>query len=302
MAIPTLSICIVNHRTPELTRACIESIVQTQGDLQLEVLVLNNTPDAWGPVQEIMAGHPEWVLIQNEEPHSFAVNQNKLLRRSRGRYLMPLNSDTVITAGALAALINFMDAHPRCAIAGPRLVHGDGSLQPSQRNFPTPLTHFLEASGLWQLLRSNRLIGRYYYLCDPHTRTQPTDWLTGACYIVRAEAARQTGYFDDQHFTGMYAEDLDWCWRIAQAGWEIWFDAAATVMHLESQSPLDDRSVQIYKGFYLFCALHYSRWMQRAMRFATIAALAPRRLLARDPVRRRIYADLMALPLQPSQM
>ena len=298
---PDLSICIVNHRTPEMTRACIESIVTTKGDLRIEVLVLNNTPDAWQPVEEIMAGHEEWTLMRNDQPLSFAVNQNKLMRRSRGRYLMPLNSDTVITQGALAALIDFMQAHPRCAIAGPRLVHADGSLQPSQRNFPTPLTHFLEVSGLWQLLRNNRRIGRYYYLCDPHDRTQPTDWLSGACLIVRADAARQTGYFDDKHFTGMYAEDLEWCWRVAHAGWEIWFDAATTVIHHESQSPMDDRSVQMNRSLYLFCALHYGRWQQRAMRLATIAGLAPRWLLARNPQRRRIYAELMALPLHPSR-
>lgn len=294
---PDLSICIANHKTPDLTLACLESIRQQTPDLTVEVLLVNNTPDDRDRLEAAVQGLPHGCFLQNEQPLSFAANQNQLMRRSRGRYLMPLNSDTLLPPTAAAQLVHFMETHPHCAIAGPRLVHADGSLQPSLRNFPTPLTHFLEISGLWRLLRKNRLVGRRYYLCGPHDRTQQADWLSGACLIVRADVAAQTGYYDDRAFTGMYAEDLDWCWRVVQAGWEVWFDAATTIVHLESQSPLDNRAVQMCRGLYLFCTLHYSRGRQRAMRLATVAGAAPRWLLARSPQQRRIYAALMALPV-----
>jgi GT2 family glycosyltransferase len=199
--------------------------------------------------------------------------------------------------GALSNLIRFMDAHPRCGIAGPKLVHADGSLQPSCRNFPTPLTHFLEASGLWQLLRGNGWAGRRFYLCSPHDEVLAVDWLTGACLIVRAEAAQEAGYFDEALFPGLYGEDLEWCWRMKQHGWGVMFDPAATVTHLENQSPLSDRSVEMYSGFYRFCAHAYPRGKQQAIRLATTLALAPRRLLARNAASRDTYRRLMALPM-----
>ena len=110
---------------------------------------------------------PTLRVMQNAAPRGFAFNQNAMMERATGRYLLPLNSDTVVQPGALAELVRFMDAHPRAGMGGPRLVHADGTLQPSCRNFPNAITHFLEASGLWRLLAGSRLIGRWYYLCGP---------------------------------------------------------------------------------------------------------------------------------------
>ena len=175
-------------------------------------------------------------------------------------------------------------------------MRADGHLQPSGRNFPTPLTHFLEASGLWRLLRG-RVVGRWYTLCHPHDTVLSVDWLSGACLIVRAEALQQVGGYDEQLFPGLYAEDLEWCWRLRQAGWQILFDPQAVVTHLENQSPLDDRSLHMYRGFYAFCARYYSPGRQRGIRLATVAALLPRWLLARQPAARAIYGQLLRLPM-----
>jgi hypothetical protein len=295
---PDLSICIINHRTPELTRECLRSIADTASGLTLEVFVVNNTGDPL-TLEPLRFGRTQVgiVLIQNEQPLGFAANQNQMLARAQGRYWLPLNSDTIVQPGALQELVRFMDANPRCGIAGPKLVHADGSLQPSARNFPTPLTHFLEASGLWQLLRRSRWVGQHYLLCNPHDQVMPADWLTGACLIVRAEAARQVGCYDARLFPGMYGEDMEWCWRMRQCGWEVTFDPDAVVTHLESQSPMGDRAVEMYAGFYRFCAQAYSPLKRHAIRAATVLALFPRWLLARDANGRSTYRRLMALPM-----
>jgi GT2 family glycosyltransferase len=295
---PDLSICIANHRTPDLTLACLRSIVQHSGALAVETLLVNNTPDDSTVLQRAVEALPQGHIWQNEQPLSFAANQNLLLQRAQGRYLLALNSDTLVTPGALEDLVRFADAHPACGVVGPRLVHPDGSLQPSCRNFPSPLTHFLEASGLWQILRNRRSVGRRYYLCSPHDEVMRVDWLTGACLLIRAEVLAQTGGFDAARFGGMYGEDIDWCRRIHDVGWEIWFDPCATIVHAESASPLDGRTIQMYRGFYRYCALHLSPFERRAMRAATLLALAPRRLLARSAQQRALYAQIMALPVQ----
>ena len=236
--------------------------------------------------------------MQNERPLSFAANQNQLMRRAHGRYLLALNSDTLVTPGALAELLGFAEARPQCGVVGPRLVHPDGSLQPSCRNFPTPWTHFLEASGLWQLLRNRRAIGRHYYLCSPHDEAMAVDWLTGACLLLRDEVFAQTGGFDELRFSGMYGEDIDWCRRIRAKGWQIWFDPAAVIVHAESATPLDDRTLRMYRGFYRYCAVHLSQSRQLAIRAATWLALGPRWLLARDARKRAVYRQIMQLPVE----
>lgn len=295
---PDLSICIANHRTPQLTLACLRSIAAHGRDLSIEVLLVNNTPDDGEQLAAAMVAFPESCFVQNPQPLSFAANQNLLMQRASGRYLLVLNSDTLLTPGALAELLRFAEARPACGMVGPRLVHPDGSLQPSCRNFPSPLTHFLEASGLWQLLRNRRTIGRHYYLCSPHDEPLAVDWLTGACLLVRAEVTAQTGGFDAARFGGMYGEDIDWCRRIRTAGWDIWFDPAAVIVHAESASPLSGRALHMYRGFYRYCALHLSPAKQASIRAATVLGLAPRRLLARDPQKRALYKEIMRLPVE----
>lgn len=300
--IPTVSICIANHRTPDLTLALLRSIAAHSGGVEVEVLLVNNTPDDAEELAAAVAALPGGRLLQNERPLSFAANQNSLMGQARGRYFLALNSDTLLTPGALAELVRFADSRAGCGVVGPKLLHPDNSLQPSCRNFPSPLTHFLEASGLWRLLRRSKVIGRavgrYYYLCSPHDAPLAVDWLTGACLLVRSRVFEQTGGFDTVQFAGMYGEDIDWCRRIRSAGWQIWFDPAAVIVHVESASPLSNRSVQMYRGFYRYCALHLSRTSRAGMRAATWLALAPRWLLAADPQQRAVYGQLLRLPVK----
>lgn len=292
-----LSICIVNHRTPQLTVQCLQSIKASQYRLAIEVLIVNNTLDRIDLPGDFEHAFRRFHLHQNQQPLGFAANQNLMLRRAAGRYSMPLNSDTEVTPDALKELVDFMDEHPDCAIAGPRLIYPDGRLQPSARDFPTPCSHLLEASGLWRLLPRTAWLGRRYALLSPHDQVRKVDWLTGACLIVRQEAMLQVGTFDDGNFSGMYGEDLEWCWRMKQAGWSIYFDPEAVVIHAESASPMGDRTVRMFEGFYTFCRLHYSRSRQVAMRLSTIAALAPRWLLAKDKEQRMLFSRLMHLPV-----
>jgi GT2 family glycosyltransferase len=295
-----LSICIVNHRTPQLLRACLASIAATVADLVVEVLVVNNTPDDDGAIAALQPEFPNVRWRQNDHSLGFAANQNQLMQQAHGRYLMPLNSDTVVTPTALRTLVEFMDQHPDVGLAGPRLVRPSGKLQASCRNFPNALTHFLEAAGLWQLLKNNRVVGRWDYLCSPHDTLAAVDWLTGACFIVRAVAAQRVGYFDSDLFPIMYGEDLEWCWRMKHAGWQVMFIPEATIVHLENQSPISDRAVRMYEGFYIFCAHYYSGFKRQSIRAATVLALLPRYCLARDSRQRAIYARLIALRVPPA--
>ena len=285
-----LSICIINHRTPDLTRECLQSIADTAGEMSIEVLLVNNTADVCdvGGIRRPDGALLDVVFIQNTVPLGFSANQNQMLRRAAGRYLMPLNSDIIVHAGALQALLTFMDGHPGCGLAGPKLLHLDGSLQRSCRSFPTAATCFLETSGFWRLTRNNRAIARRYALADPHDQPRQVDWLSGACLIARAEAYAQVGGYDEA-LLPMYAEDADWCWRMCQSGWQVWFVPEAVMTHVENATPLMDRSVIMQRASYDFAKARLSAANQRGIRVGTVLGLLIRLAIARDAREREMF-------------
>ena len=242
-----LSVCIVNHQTPELTLSCLRSLRDTARDMPVDIMVVNNTPDAGQVFAASIAEIPGVKFFQNQVVRGFAANQNAMLERAVGRYLMPLNSDTVVLGDALRTLVAFMDAYPGVAIAGPKLLNADGSLQPSARHFATPFRAFMEVSGLWRLFKHQEWLSRELPMCHPHDQPLEVDWLSGACYIVRREAIQAVGLYDEDTFT-MYGEDLDWCWRLRAAGWKIMLCDTATIIHFEQRSPLIDRQGVMWRN------------------------------------------------------
>jgi GT2 family glycosyltransferase len=293
-----LSICIVNHRTPELTNACLRSIKQSADDLVVEVLITNNTRDEFS-LNGLRFGKnkTEGVLFQNHAPLGFAANQTNMMRVASGKCLVALNSDTIIQAGAFQEILRFIKQHPRCGLAGPRVIHPDGTLQPTCRNFPSPINHFLEASGFWKWIRNYNWFSHRFLLAHSHDEVLSPDWITGVCMIVPRKVFEQVDGMNADLFPAMFAEDLEWCWRIRNAGYEIMFDPAATIIHHESASPLDNRAIKTYQGFYRFCAMHYSRSFCAGIRLATILALTPKALMSRDPYHRDVYTSIIKLPI-----
>jgi GT2 family glycosyltransferase len=288
---PDLSICIVNHRTPDLTFVCLKSIAQIHENLAVEVLLINNTPhscDLGDLTHELPV-----TFIQNELPQSFAHNQNRLMHMAQGRYVLSLNSDTVIHVGALESMVSFMDAHPHCGLAGPKLVYPDGRLQPSCRTFPTAITSFLEASALWRLFRPSRLFSGWFDLLDPHDRVRQVDWLSGACLITRQAVLAQAGGYDEDKFAGMYGEDLEWAWRLRNLGWQSWFVPQAVITHLESKSPTSQRAIKTINGAYNFVRACYSPRQQFGVKWGTRMGYAIKWLLTPDASKRSEIGELI---------
>jgi GT2 family glycosyltransferase len=122
------------------------------------------------------------------------------------------------------------------------------------------------------------------------------DWLSGACLIARAEAVAEAGAYDAA-LLPMYAEDLDWCWRMRRAGWEVWFDASAVLTHLENATPMDDRAVVMQRASYDFVRARYPAQRWPGIRAGTAAGHALRWMLARDPGQRLIHRRLVAMPV-----
>jgi N-acetylglucosaminyl-diphospho-decaprenol L-rhamnosyltransferase len=239
-----LTAIVVSWNVCDLLRRCLRSLVDNveatpsaQGhSLDLEILVIDNNSTDGSP-EMVRAEFPQVRLITNEENRGFTAANNQGLAASRGRFLLLLNPDTEVVGDALGVMLRTMEEHPKIGVLGPRLLYPDGSLQPSRRRFPTFATALVESTVVQEWWRDNRIL-RHYYMDDipaaDSGQVQQVDWLVGACLLVRREVYDQVGRLDEGFF--MYSEELDWCRRIKEAGWEIAYFPEATVIHHEGKS------------------------------------------------------------------
>jgi GT2 family glycosyltransferase len=224
-----LSIVVVSWNTQELLQKCLNSIYTNPAGVSFEIWVVdNNSID--GSVNMVQQEFPEVKLIKNPTNFGFAQANNQAIRRSVGRYVLLLNPDTRVKSGALATLVDYLDASPQVGAAGPRLLNPDGSLQVSCHPRPT-LTR-----EIWRLCHLDTLRPYAWYPQKKWNLEAPQeiDVLMGACLMVRREALNQVGLLDEDYF--IYSEEVDLCYRIQKAGWRLYWVPGAEVVHYGGQS------------------------------------------------------------------
>lgn len=220
-----LSIVIVNWNTCDMLAKCLDSIFQTVRAFAYEIIVVDNSSTD-GSVEMVRTQFPSVRLIENQQNVGFTQANNQALAASCGRYVLLLNSDTEVQPGALDAMVRFVDAHPAAGAAGAHLLNSDGSFQASHTDFPTLWRESLILSSLGRaLLRPS------YPSYGPEVEKGPqhVDYTEGACLLVRRQAVEQVGGLDEGFF--MYAEEVDWCYRMKQAGWEVWYLPQVRIIH-----------------------------------------------------------------------
>jgi N-acetylglucosaminyl-diphospho-decaprenol L-rhamnosyltransferase len=242
------SVVVVNWNVRDLLRRCLSSILEI-GDWRLEVespgsnlqpptsnlqIIVVDNASTDGSVEMLRAEFSAVQVIANEENRGFTAANNQGLAIARGRHLLLLNPDTEVVGDALATMTSYLDDHPEVGALGPQLHYPDGSLQSSRRCFPTFATALLESTIIQEWWPDNRILRRYYLADTPDDAIQPVDWLVGACLLVRREVYEQVGGLDEGFF--MYSEEMDWCKRIKDAGWQIVYLPTATVIHHEGKS------------------------------------------------------------------
>ncbi len=227
-----LSIIIVSWNVRDLLRRCLQSIAAGQGDLRLDVIVVDSGSVDGSP-QMVAQEFPQVHLIACQENVGFPKGNNIGLVQAAGRYIMLLNPDTEVVGAALPRLVSFLDNHPDVGVVGPQLLYGDGRVQSSRRRFPTLATAFLESTWL-QPYAPSHVLRRYYALDLPDAATADVDWVVGAALMTRQEVVAQVGEMDEGYF--MYSEELDWCRRMKAAGWRVVYLPASQIIHHEGKS------------------------------------------------------------------
>ena len=224
-----LSTVIVNYRSREPLLQCLGALEADVGGLAHETVVVDNDPRD-GALPEAERRFPGTRGIPNAENVGYARAINQGIAATSGEFVLAMNPDCVLEPGSIPALIAWLRAHPRTAIAGPRILDSDGTLQYSARSFPDHLTFLFNRYSLLTRLFPNNPWSRRYLLTDwDHRSVRDVDWLSGACMLVRRAAIENVGGMDERFF--MFNEDVDWCRRMKLAGWTVTYVPEAQVVH-----------------------------------------------------------------------
>ena len=228
-----LSITIVNYNTKDLLKQCIKSIYEQTKNISFEIIVVDNASSD-GSVEMLKQEFPEVKVIANKENLFFTRAHNQALRISKGRYLMILNSDTIILDSAFDKLLKFMDDNPQCGACGPKLLNPDMSLQRSSDRLPTFLYGLFEILFINTLFPNNWIKKYRIYPEWDRNSTREVDSVGGSCVMVRKEVVEKVGLLDPNFLA--YWEEIDWCKRILEAGYKIYYVAEAQIVHYDSAS------------------------------------------------------------------
>ncbi|GIK32095.1 MAG: glycosyltransferase family 2 protein [Armatimonadetes bacterium] len=228
-----LSVTICSWNTAEDLRKCLQSLEDVRAETSFEAIVVDNASEDGSP--EMVEREFPWVRLMRQSVNlGFAGGHNLAIRNRKGKHVFLLNSDAYVHAGALRTLAEYVEAHPGVGIVGPKILNPDGSLQYSCRRLPNPVAAMFRNTPLGKLFPHNRFTREYLMTDWEHDAPRAVDWVSGAAMLASEAMIESVGVMDEGYF--MYCEDVDWCWRARENGWEIVYLPTSVVTHAIGRS------------------------------------------------------------------
>jgi hypothetical protein len=253
-----VSVIIVNYNVRDFLHNALTSIVKALQGTTSEIFVVDNASDD-GSNEMVKKSFPAVQLIPNATNVGFATANNQALRLAQGRYLVLINPDTVVQEDTFRLLIAFLDSHRDVGIAGCKILNPDGTLQLAcRRSFPSPWVAFTKVSGLSSLFPSSRWFAKYNLTFLDADQAHEVDAVSGSFMMLRREVYEKIGGLDESFF--MYGEDLDWCYRVQQGGWKVYYVPVTSIIHYKGESTRRsniDELREFYRAMILFVRKHH---------------------------------------------
>lgn len=233
-----LTLIFLNYNTPDWISLALKTLKKNylaKTKFKVEVIVVDNSSTDHSV--KMLKEEFSWVkVLEASQNGGFAVGNNLALKQVKSRYAMLINSDIEFSEkSTLDALIYYMDANPNVAVTTPKVLLANGKLDPaSHRGEPTPWASLSYFSGLAKAFPKSKLFARYHQTYQSLDQVHPIDACSGAAMMVRTAAMEKVGYLDERFF--MYAEDLDWCKRFRDHGYQVIYIPEATVVHHKYKS------------------------------------------------------------------
>jgi GT2 family glycosyltransferase len=256
MSRPTVSVVIVNWNTRETLRDCLRTVYEQTKDVEFEVIVVDNA-SVDGSADMVRTSFPQALLLANSANRGFAAANNQGIEVAKGRYVLLLNSDTLVLDGALDRMVRFAEAHPEAAATACRVLNSDRTWQSTCFMFPSALNLLIGALYLNQLLPRNRFCGRERMTWWDGQDVRAVEVVAGCFILARRDAIEQVGVLDESYF--MYGEEADWCYRFRKAGWRVLFTPGAQIVHLGGVSSAQVKGpmcLQLRASLLLFLRKH----------------------------------------------
>jgi GT2 family glycosyltransferase len=276
-----LSIIIANYNARDLLVGCLESIYRHPPTTPFEVLVVDDASSD-GSAEAVSARFPQVQLLRNARNVNYGASNNRALGLARGRYVYLLNNDTVVLAHALDAMIAFLDECPAAGAVGSKLLNGDGTIQASVKSLPSAASAVFGARSIVARLFPNNPFTRKELLHLGRDLTRPftAGLVSGASVMIRREVIRQVGELDERFF---YHIDADYCRRIWDAGWKVYYLPSASVVHLGHRggSMVSIRRrvrsiVEFHRGSYIYFRKHDARSAWHPVHVLAVGGLSAR--------------------------
>jgi GT2 family glycosyltransferase/lipopolysaccharide/colanic/teichoic acid biosynthesis glycosyltransferase len=252
-----VSVVIVTYNSRTVLEPCLESL-KTQGLFDsTEVIVVDNASSDGTPA--LVRDRYPWVQLHaGSENLGFSRGVNVGIHHAKGRYFLILNPDTVVREDAIEKLYTFMEKTPDAGIAGPKLVFHDGNLQPSCRRFYNWKVLLFRRTFLGKIFRNSRAVSDHLMEDFDHESTRAVDWILGAAMMVRREAVQSVGLMDERFF--LYFEDVDWCYRMKQKGWVVYYNADAVVVHNYARQSAQSVLNRSFVAHLASLVRYYDKW------------------------------------------
>jgi len=251
-----VSIIVVAWNVKDLVRDCLKSVYEQTRDISFEVIYVDNASKD-GTAEMVANEFPQVRIIRNNENKGFIIANNQGIEIAKGRYVLLLNSDTIVLDNAIAKTVRFADSHPDAAVVGCRVLNPDRTLQRTCFMYPSPLNMLLSAIYLYKIFPRSRFFGRELMTWWDYNDVREVQSVCGCFSLVRNKAIDKIGYMDPTYF--VYGDDPDWCYRFKKSGWKIMFTPQAEIIHYGGQTTkqkADRFYLQLHAAKLLFIKKH----------------------------------------------
>ena len=262
----SLSVIIVNWNVKQFLKECLESIKKNIKNVNYEIIVVDNNSND-NSVDMLKCFFPEVILIQNKTNLGFAKANNHAIKISVGNYILLLNPDTVVLSDLAEQMLAFMEAAKDVGVCGCRLIspqNPDAPFNVGWLKFPSLKHEMYSDTFLERIVSKMQKKNTEKIIKLEMSKPVETDWVSGACLMIRKKTVEQVGLMDENIF--LYAEDVEWCYRIKKEyGWKLYVLPYVEVIHYGQQSMKKDKNINwlihYYHGRYRFFQKYANKYL-----------------------------------------
>jgi GT2 family glycosyltransferase len=241
-----LSIVILNYNTKAVLENCLKSLEKVKKEADFEVIVVDNASVDGSP-EMVRRKFPKFKILVNQQNLGFAKGNNVARKQVKGKYILFLNSDTIVNSGAIAKTLEFIKNDNKIGAISCKVLLQSGELdKDTRRSFPTPWVSFTHFSHLDRIFPNSKIFAKYWYGYKDPKITQEVDVIQGAFFMSPKKVLDEVDWFDEDYF--LDGEDIDLCWKIKDKGYKINFYPEVNILHIKKASKSKNKTTSTSSG------------------------------------------------------